>query len=120
MTVLRTTITDYTQLMPHEAISANEGDSDHDDIIAHNGFEEVSTRFVWEEFPQRRPGFNPGSRQVGFCGGQKWRWGRPIPRTSISPATLHSICFSTIIFTITLGWYNRPGVAAVPVASQTK
>jgi hypothetical protein len=32
----------------------------------------------------------------------------------------HSICFSTIIFTITQGWHNRPGVAAVPIASQTK
>jgi hypothetical protein len=33
---------------------------------------------------------------------------------------LHSSCFSTIIFTITLGWHNRPGVAAVPIASQTR
>jgi hypothetical protein len=33
---------------------------------------------------------------------------------------LHSICFSTIIFTITRGWHNRPGMAAVPIASQTK
>jgi hypothetical protein len=33
---------------------------------------------------------------------------------------LHSICFSTIIFTITRGWHNRPGVAAVPIASQTR
>jgi hypothetical protein len=30
------------------------------------------------------------------------------------------ICFSTIIFTIIQGWHNRPGVAAVPIASQTK
>jgi hypothetical protein len=36
------------------------------------------------------------------------------------PANLHSICFSKIIFTITRGWHNRPGVAAVPIASQTK
>jgi hypothetical protein len=42
------------------------------------------------------------------------------PRSSVSPANLHSICFSTIIFTITWGWHNRPGVAAVPIASQTK
>jgi hypothetical protein len=42
------------------------------------------------------------------------------PRTSVSPANLHSICFSTIILTITRGWHNRPGVAAVPIASQTK
>jgi hypothetical protein len=57
---------------------------------------------------------------VGFCDGQKWRWGRFSPRTSVSPVNLHSICFSTIIFTITRGWYNRPEVAAVPIASQTK
>jgi hypothetical protein len=36
------------------------------------------------------------------------------------PANLHSICFSTIIFTITRGWHNMPGVAAVPLASKTK
>jgi hypothetical protein len=35
------------------------------------------------------------------------------------PANLHFICFSTIIFTITRGWHNRPGVATVPIASQT-
>jgi hypothetical protein len=40
------------------------------------------------------------------------------PRTSGSPANLQSICFSTIIFTITRGWHNRPGAAAVPIASQ--
>jgi hypothetical protein len=33
---------------------------------------------------------------------------------------LHSICFSTIIFTITRDWHNRPGVAAVPIVSQTR
>jgi hypothetical protein len=27
---------------------------------------------------------------------------------------------STIIFTITRGWHNRPGVAPVPIASQTR
>jgi hypothetical protein len=43
-----------------------------------------------------------------------WRWGKFSPRTSVSPANLHSISFSTIIFTITRGWHNRPGVAAVP------
>jgi hypothetical protein len=68
----------------------------------------------------RRPGFKPGSGHVGFCDGQKWRWGRFSPRTSGFPANLHSICFSTIFFTITRGWHNRPGVAAVPIASQTK
>jgi hypothetical protein len=35
-------------------------------------------------------------------------------------ANLHSISFSTIIFTITRGWHSRPGVAALPIASQTK
>jgi hypothetical protein len=38
----------------------------------------------------------------------------------VSHANVHSICFSTIIFTITRGWHNRPGVAAVPIASQNK
>jgi hypothetical protein len=68
----------------------------------------------------RRPGFKPGSGHVEFCNGQKWRWGSFSARTSVSPANLHSICFSTNIFTITRGWHNRPGVAAVPIASQTR
>jgi hypothetical protein len=67
-----------------------------------------------------RPGFNPGSGHVRFCNGQKWRWGTFSPRTSVSPVNLHSICVSTIIFTITRGLHNRPGVAAVPIASQTR
>jgi hypothetical protein len=50
----------------------------------------------------------------------QWRWGRFSPRTSVSLANLHFICFSTIIFTITRGSHNRPGVAAVPIASQTR
>jgi hypothetical protein len=37
-------------------------------------------------FPPRRPGFEPGSGHVGFCDGQKWRWGRFSPITSVSPA----------------------------------
>jgi hypothetical protein len=49
-------------------------------------------------FPPRRPGLKPGSGHVGFCDGQKWCWGRFSTRTSVSPANLHSICFSTIIF----------------------
>jgi hypothetical protein len=57
---------------------------------------------------------------VGFCDGQKWRWGRVSPRTSVSPANLHSIMLSTIIFIITRGWHNRPRVAAVPIVSQGK
>jgi hypothetical protein len=72
-------------------------------------------------FPPRRPGFKSGSAHMGFCDRQKWRWGRFSQRTSVSPANLHSICFSTIIFTIiTRGWHIRPGVAAVPIATQTK
>jgi hypothetical protein len=67
-----------------------------------------------------RPGFKPGFGHVGFCDGQKWRWDRFSPRTSVSPANLHSICFSTVIFTFTRGWHNRTKVAAVPIASQTK
>jgi hypothetical protein len=70
-------------------------------------------------FASRRPRFKLGSGHVGFCDGQKWCWGRFSPRTSVSPANLHSMYFSTIIFTITRGWQNRPGVAAVPIASQT-
>jgi hypothetical protein len=35
-------------------------------------------------------------------------------------ANLNSICFSTIIVTITRGWHNRSGVAAVPTVSQKK
>jgi hypothetical protein len=36
------------------------------------------------------------------------------------PIYIPSACFSTIIFTITRGWHNRPGVAALPIASQFK
>jgi hypothetical protein len=36
------------------------------------------------------------------------------------PVNIHSVCFSTIIFTITRGWHNRSGVVAVPIASQTR
>jgi hypothetical protein len=39
---------DYTYVVPPEAISAIESDSDHKDIMAHDGLEEVSTRFVWD------------------------------------------------------------------------
>jgi hypothetical protein len=73
------------------------------------------------DFPPRRPGFKPGPGHAGFCDGQKWRWGRFSLRELRFPLhNLHSICFSTIIFTITQGWHNRPGVAALPVASQNK
>jgi hypothetical protein len=47
---------------------------------------------------------------MGFCDGERWRWCRFSPRTAVSPAKLYSICFSTIIFTITRGWHNRARV----------
>jgi hypothetical protein len=53
----------------------------------------------------RRAGFKPGSGHVGFCDGQKWRWGRFSPRTSVSPAN-NSTNFSIII--ITRDCHNRP------------
>jgi hypothetical protein len=46
--------------------------------------------------------------------------GQVFSENSVSPANLHSICFSTIIFIITRGWHNRPGVAAVPIVSQSR
>jgi hypothetical protein len=46
-------------------------------------------------FPPRRPGFKPGSSQVGFVVA-KWRWGRFSPSTSVSLSNLHSTNFSTI------------------------
>jgi hypothetical protein len=72
-------------------------------------------------FPPRRPGFKPGSGHVGFCDGQKWRWGRFSSENFGFPcqSTFH-LLLHKIIFTITRGWHNRPGVAAVPIASQTK
>jgi hypothetical protein len=79
-----------------------------------------SLRRLVASFPPLRPGFKPECAYVGFYDGQKWRWGRFPPRTSVSPANLHSICLSTITFTIIRGWHNRPGVAAVPIVSQTK
>jgi hypothetical protein len=49
-------------------------------------------------FPPRRPGFKPLSGHVEFCDGQKWHRGRFSSRTSVSPANLHSICFSIVMF----------------------
>jgi hypothetical protein len=71
------------------------------------------------EFKPRRPGFKPAYGHVGFCDGQKWRWGMFSPRTLVSPANLHSICFSTIIFTITRGWHNS-GRSAIGLTNQEK
>jgi hypothetical protein len=75
---------------------------------------------ISRRLPTAAARFKPGSGHVEFCDGQKWRWGRFSPRTSVFPANPHSTCLSTIIFTITRGWHNRPRVAAVPIASQTK
>jgi hypothetical protein len=50
---------DYTHLVPPEAIGATESNSDHEDIMAHDGLK-VSTRFVWENidlFPASRASF---------------------------------------------------------------
>jgi hypothetical protein len=56
---------------------------------------------------------------VGFCDGQQM--GQVFSENfAVPPANLHSIYFSTIIFTITRGWHNRPEVAAVPIASQSR
>jgi hypothetical protein len=35
-------------------------------------------------------------------------------------STFHLLLHNQIIFTFTRGWHNRPGVATVPIASQTK
>jgi hypothetical protein len=40
-----------------------------------------SAEWLVAGFPPRRPGFKLGSGHVGFCDGQKWRWGRFSPRT---------------------------------------
>jgi hypothetical protein len=65
-------------------------------------------------FPPQRTSFKPGSVHVGFCDGQKWRWGRFSPSTwfplpiFIPPISPQSPSL------IIRGWYNRPVVAAVP------
>jgi hypothetical protein len=62
------------------------------------------------------PGSNPGLVMWEFVMDISGALDRFSPRTSVSPANLHSICFPTIIFTITRCWHNRPGVAALPIA----
>jgi hypothetical protein len=68
---------------------------------------------------------NPAARvqtRVCSCGILWWtkvELGQDFSENFGFPGNLHSICFSTIIFIITRGWRNRPGVAAVPIASQT-
>jgi hypothetical protein len=41
------------------------------------------------------PGLSPGQVRLDFCWA-KWHWGRFSPRTSVSPATLHSTNCSTL------------------------
>jgi hypothetical protein len=65
----------------------------------------LSSRCSSLAFPPRRPGFKPGSSHVGFCDGQKWRWDRFSPSTSVSPANLYCTIFSTITITY------HPGLA---------
>ncbi|XP_023725727.1 piggyBac transposable element-derived protein 4 [Cryptotermes secundus] len=58
---------DYTQLVPPQTISDSERDSDPEDIMAQDGLEEVSRRFVWEDidsFHASRESF------CGVCGPQ--------------------------------------------------
>jgi hypothetical protein len=62
------------------------------------------------------PVSNPGLVMWDFMMDKSGAGGKFSPRTLVSPANRHSICFSTI----TRGWHNRPGVAAVPIASQAK
>jgi hypothetical protein len=59
---------------------------------------------------------------MGFCDGQKVALGQVFSSENFGfPCqSTHSICFSTIIFTITRGWHNMAGVAAVPIASQAE
>jgi hypothetical protein len=45
-------------------------------------------------FPPRRPGLKPGSGYVGFCDGQKWRWGRFSPRELRFPLPIYIISSS--------------------------
>jgi hypothetical protein len=65
----------------------------------------------------RRPGFKPGSVHLEFCDGQKWRWGRFSPRTSgfhLRQSTFYLLLHNH------LHYHPRPGVAAVPIVSQTR
>jgi hypothetical protein len=76
--------------------------------------------YILSEEIRGGPGSNPGLLMWNFVMNKSDSGAGFPPRTSVSPANVHSICFSTIIFTTTRGWHNRPGMAAVPIASQTK
>ena len=62
----------------------------HDILIVRQAAPELKRSVAG--FPQRRPGFDPGSGQVIFVG-----WGGFSPSTSVSPANLLSNKFSIII-----------------------
>jgi hypothetical protein len=66
------------------------------------------------------PGSNPGLVMWDFVMDKSGARAGFLRELLFPLHNLHSIYFSTIIFTITRGWHNRPGVAAVPTASQTR
>jgi hypothetical protein len=83
-----------------------------------NGFSDFVHRPDSKELEDKES--NPGLVMRDFVMDKSGSWGTFSPRTSVSLANLHSICSSTIIFTITRGWHNRSGVAAVLLASQSR
>jgi hypothetical protein len=87
--------------------------------IKNNGGQPPVTkcRYVSRRLPTAAARVQTRVWSCGILWRTKVALGQVSPSTSVSPANLHSIC-STIIFTITRGWHNRPGVAAVPIASQ--
>jgi hypothetical protein len=66
------------------------------------------------------PGSNPGLVMWDFVMEKSGAGAGFLRELRFPLHNLHSTYFSTIIFTITRGWHNRPGVAAVPIASQTR
>jgi hypothetical protein len=80
----------------------------------------VDKALCWPPSHRGGPGSNPDLFMWDFVMDKSGAGAGFLTRTSVSPTNLHSIYFSTIIFTITRGWHNRPGVAAVPIASQSR
>jgi hypothetical protein len=70
--------------------------------------------FLVASFPQRRPGFKPGSGHVGFVVDKVGLGEGFSPSTSVFIPPISPQSPSPII----RGWHNRPGEAAVPIASQ--
>jgi hypothetical protein len=75
---------------------------------------------VSRRLPNVTDGSNPGVVMWDFVMDKSGAGAGFLRELRFPHANLHSICFSTIIFSITRGWHNRPGVAAVRIASQTK